>query len=90
MKIRIVVPDHRHSPLMAGAIRTHAGVGFDGIRPSATIGSEKTIRISFASCSCRISPVGPALRTAKGGGLGEQKSGRQRNEARRPLQERDA
>ena len=36
---------------MAGEMRIQSGLGFDGIRPSGTIGSEKTTRISFASWS---------------------------------------
>ena len=57
------MPDHRNVPGMAGDIRTQGGDGFDGIRPSGTIGSEKTMRISAASWSWAISPVGPVVRT---------------------------
>src|SRR5262245_45831867 len=45
VKIRIVVPDHRKLPGIAGAMRTNGAVTGSGIRPSVTMGSEKTIRI---------------------------------------------
>ena len=37
-----------------------------GIRPSVTIGSENTMRISLASARLAISPVGPALTMVSG------------------------
>src|SRR5690606_25851214 len=49
VKSRTVVPDQRNVPAMAGVMRIQGGVGLDGIRPSATIGSENTTRISAAS-----------------------------------------
>src|SRR5262245_38091541 len=64
--MRIVVPDQRYAPLIAGEIRIHAGLGFDGIRPSGTIGSEKMTRISLASCNRGTSPVGPVLTMVSG------------------------
>jgi hypothetical protein len=47
VKIRTVVPDQRYSPAIAGRIRTNGTRTGCGILPSSTIGSEKTIRISF-------------------------------------------
>jgi hypothetical protein len=44
----MVVPDHLNVPRIAGSIRTNGAVTGCGIRPSVTIGSEKTTRISFA------------------------------------------
>jgi hypothetical protein len=54
VKIRMVVPDHLNVPGIAGVIRTNGAVTGFGIRPSVTIGSEKTMRISLA-CSSRSS-----------------------------------
>ncbi len=51
---------------MAGVMRTNGAVTREGIRPRGTIGSEKTIRISFTSVSAATSPSGPALRTRSG------------------------
>src|SRR5262249_51893739 len=49
VKIRIVVPDQRNVPAIVGRIVTNGAVTGSGIRPSTTMGSEKTMRISFAS-----------------------------------------
>src|SRR5919198_764915 len=72
VKIRMVVPDQRNVPFTAGLILKNAGRSRSGMRPSATIGSEKTMRISFASSIEAISPVGPALtmRSGEGDGAG--------------------
>ena len=69
VKIRMVVPDHRKVPAIAGAIRTYGGLTTAGMRPSVTIGSEKTMRISFASARLAISPSGPALTIVRFGPL---------------------
>src|SRR5687767_6602518 len=61
--MRIVVPDQRHVPATAGAILTNGAVRVSGIFPSSTIGSEKTIRISFPSSRDFSSPCGPVLTT---------------------------
>src|SRR5262245_29239142 len=61
VKTSTVVPDQRNSPLTAGVRWIQGGVGFDGTRPSATIGSEKMTRISLASLSWFSSPLGDAL-----------------------------
>src|SRR5207237_2945317 len=63
VKIRIVVPDQRNVPATAGAMLKNAGLVRGGRRPSATIGSEKTTRTSFASSTEATSPDGPALTT---------------------------
>ena len=67
VKIRIVGPDHLKVPAAAGAILTNGARTTAGIRPSSTIGSENTTRISLASASAPISPVGPVLTTVSGG-----------------------
>jgi hypothetical protein len=63
VKIRIVVPDHRNVPGISGTTRTKGAVTRAGMRPSVTIGSENTIRISFTSDSADNSPDGPPLTT---------------------------
>ena len=72
VKIRIVVPDHRKVPATAGAILKNGGRSRAGTRPSATIGSENTTRISLACSTAVTSPVGPALTMRSGvrGGAG--------------------
>ena len=68
--MRIVVPDHRNVPATAGVMLKNAGATSAGTWPSATIGSEKTTRISLASPADATSPDGPALTTrsaARGG-----------------------
>ena len=67
VKIRRVVPDHRNVPAIAGAIRTNGARTTAGMRPRVTIGSEKTMRISFASARLSISPSGPALTIVRSG-----------------------
>jgi hypothetical protein len=67
VKIRIVVPDHRKVPGAAGVIRKNGARTIAGIRPSATIGSEKTTRTSLASARLATSPVGPAETTDSAG-----------------------
>src|SRR5215472_14998918 len=63
VKIRIVVPDQRNDPFTLGVMWKNGGRRFSCSRPSATIGSEKTTRISFACSIVLTSPVGPALTT---------------------------
>ncbi len=64
--MRIVVPDQRNVPPgIAGAMVTNGAVTGCGIRPSATIGSENTIRISFTCSRLSASPVGPLLTTVR-------------------------
>ena len=63
----MVVPDHRKVPATAGVMCKKAGFSRGGTCASATIGSEKTTRISFASSPARTSPVGPALTTRSAG-----------------------
>ena len=53
-------------PASAGVMRTNGARTGDGMRPSVTIGSENTIRISLASASAAISPVGPELTMVSG------------------------
>src|SRR5688572_1022230 len=59
----MVVPDQRNVPVIAGEIRTNGATTFSGILPSVTIGSEKTIRISFVSSRVVVSPCGAVLTT---------------------------
>ena len=61
------MPDHRNVPERAGRIVTNGAVTGSGIRPRTTIGSENTIRISFASPRVAISPVGPLWTTVNPG-----------------------
>jgi hypothetical protein len=68
VKIRIVVPDQRNVPVIAGRMVTNGAVTGSGMRPSTTIGSEKTIRISLASRRFWISLVGPLCTTVSAGG----------------------
>src|SRR4029453_9429391 len=56
-------PAQRNAPFTAGAIVKNGAVTGSGMRPSATIGSANTTRISFASSRVASSPSGPALRT---------------------------
>src|SRR5688500_856201 len=63
--MRIVLPDHRKVPATAGVIFTNGAATLSGILPSATIGSENTIRISLPSSRVFSSPVGPVLTTVK-------------------------
>jgi hypothetical protein len=61
--MRVVVPDHRKRPGSGGSIETKGACTGWGIRPRATIGSEKTSRISFACSRASISPSGPDFAT---------------------------
>ena len=63
VKINVVVPDQRKLPGIAGLIWTNEAVTRAGIRPSTTMGSENTTRISLASSRLAISPSGAALTT---------------------------
>ena len=67
VKIRIVVPDQRNEPGIAGVTVKNGAVTRAGTLPSATIGSEKTTRISLASASVASSPPGAALTTRSAG-----------------------
>ena len=67
VKIRIVVPDHRNEPGIAGVTLKNGAVTRAGMLPSVTIGSEKTTRISLASASVATSPPGAALTTRSAG-----------------------
>jgi hypothetical protein len=75
VKTRIVVPDQRNVPLMAGVTWKNGGRSGDGIRPRDTIGSEKTTRISRACARVCTSPVGPALTTVSPADCGEADTG---------------
>jgi hypothetical protein len=61
VKISVRVPAQRKAPARAGVMEKYGASIFAGILPSSTIGSEKTMRISFACSRFAISPVGPAL-----------------------------
>ena len=61
----MVVPDQRKLPAMAGTMRTNGAVTGDGMRPSLTIGSENTIRISLAWASVASAPSGPVRTTVR-------------------------
>ena len=63
VKMRMVVPDHRNEPGIAGVTLKNGAVTRAGMLPSVTIGSEKTTRISLASASIATSPFGAALTT---------------------------
>jgi hypothetical protein len=52
---------------MAGVIRTKEAVTGFGIRPSVTIASENTIRISLAWARLSSDPLGPVLTIVSGG-----------------------
>src|SRR3954452_3378067 len=66
--MRMGVPDQRKLPATVGEILKNGARTGDGMRPSVTIGSEKTTRISLASASDATSPLGPALTTDSGRG----------------------
>jgi hypothetical protein len=55
--MRTVVPDQRNVPGIAGEIRTNGASTRAGIRPTVTIGSENTIRISLASSRLASLPL---------------------------------
>ena len=57
----MVVPDQRSVPLIAGWMRRNGAVTGSGIRPSLTIGSEKTTVTSRDSPRSEVSPLGRAL-----------------------------
>jgi hypothetical protein len=63
VRIRIIGPAHRHVPAIAGLTVTKGAVSSSDTRPTATIGSEKRMRISDACSRLATSPVGPALTT---------------------------
>src|SRR5262245_8432629 len=63
--MRIVVPDQRNVPGTDGEILKNGARTVAGMRPSVTIGSEKTTRTSFPSASVAISPCGPELTIIK-------------------------
>jgi hypothetical protein len=54
---------------MAGVIVTNGAVTTAGMRPSVTIGSENTIRISLACSREASTPEGPELTTVSDGGV---------------------
>ena len=66
VKMRIVVPDQRNVPCSAGEILKNGGRTRAGIRPSVTMGSEKTTRTSSASARLATSPWGPAFTIVSG------------------------
>ena len=61
VKTRIVVPYQRNEPGIAGVTLKNGAVTRAGTLPSATIGSEKTTRISLASASVASSPALPRV-----------------------------
>src|SRR5437762_13015882 len=62
----MVVPDQRNVPFTAGLILKNDGRSRSGMRPSVTIGSEKTMRIALASSIEATSSPGPELTTRSG------------------------
>src|SRR5687768_12102323 len=61
----MVVPDQRKVPATAGWILKNGAVTGLGIRPSVTIGSEKTTVTSLDSPRSAVSPDGRALTTER-------------------------
>src|SRR3954462_9404219 len=59
--MRMDVPDHRNVPGSAGWILKNGAVTGFGIRPNATIGSEKTTVTSLDSPRSEVSPAGRPL-----------------------------